>query len=308
MEAIVITNRVQEYCRCWPVAEVHRLRYQLSTEVTRQSTPMGKWAASALLLILSLAAAGMAEAAMYSGEVTSAPHLEFQRVRASELRLGMEADEVLYIMGERAPRTTFSEGDVQVFSFPAEPLPTKVVLKRNKVTSVSLDITRLDDARLPEFTRQALVGMSILRVRDLLGAPAELRHYELFQTKLDQLVFVRPNEPVISIFFVDDRVITKALGTSIPADIFGVVVPAAPDPSAPRSGMIRASIGASPNDMRVLFGAPDLVVEYSFNRQRAMHAIYHTQDHHALSAYFVGDALTEVTDVGMWSKEDASGG
>lgn len=306
MEAMV--NRMQECSRrCWLVGTAHRLRYQLSTQVTRQSTPIGKWVASGLLLILTLALAGMAEARP-TGGVASAPHLEFQPVRASRLHLGMEADEVLYIMGERARRTTLSEGDVQVFTFPAEPLPTKVVLKRNKVTSVSLDVARLDDARLPEFTRQALVGMSIVRVRELLGAPAELRHYELFETKLDQLIFARPNEPIASIFFVDDRVITKTLGTSIPADIFGVVVPAAPDLSSPRTGMGKAAIGTSTDEMRVLFGTPDLVVEYSFNHQRAIHALYHTQDRHTLSAYFVGDALTEITDVGMWSMEDTSGG
>ena len=267
-----------------------------------------KWVASGLLLILSLVLAGLTEAGdKHPGQV-AAPRLEFQAVHASRLRLGMDADEVLRVMGEGAQRNAFGEGDVQVFSFPAGPIPTKVVLERNKVTSVSLDIARLDDAHLPVFSRKALVGMNSMGVQSLLGAPTERRHYELFGTQLDQLVFKLPNEPVTSLFFVEDRLVNKTLGTSVPEDIFGVVVPAAPDPSARRTGMDGAVIGASTKDMQVLFGKPELVVEYSFNGQRAVHATYRTPDQHALNAYFVGDALTEITDVGVWSMKDVSGG
>jgi hypothetical protein len=61
-------------------------------------------------------------------------------------------------------------------------------------------------------------------------------------------------------------------------------------------------IGASASDMQAIFGEPKLVVGYSFNTQRATHTVYQTRDGHTLSVYFVGDALTEITDVGAWSR------
>jgi hypothetical protein len=147
-----------------------------------------------------------------------------------------------------------------------------------------------------------------MSVRDLLGAPSALRHYEFSGTKLDQLIFERPHEPVTSIFFVEDRVVTKSLGSSIPADIFDVVVPDAPDPGDCDEGINGAVIGASESDMLALFGKPEFKVEYRFNGQRAAHVIYRTRDRHTLGVHFVGGALIEMTDFGEWSMDDITGG
>jgi hypothetical protein len=236
------------------------------------------------------------------------PHVEFRSVHARGLRLGMTAADVVRIMGEPARTRTSVNGDVQMLEFPAEPIPTQVVLTGSKLSSVSLNVARIDSMRLPEFTQPALIGMSSLGVRNMLGAPTDTRHYGFFGIKLDQLIFERPDEPVVSIFFVADRVVKRTLGSAVPADIFVVVLPAPPDPATCRASRGRAVVGMTQPELQELFGPPKLQVDFSFNGQPAAHVLYQTRDHHTLSAYFIGGVLTEIEDVGTWSVDDISGG
>jgi hypothetical protein len=235
------------------------------------------------------------------------PHAEFRPVNASRLRLGMEAAEVVRIMGN-APRSNASpDAQSEALYYAAEPIPTRVVLTGRRVSSISLDIARLDDVRLPAFTRTALLGMSSRGVRDMLGAPADARHYEYFGIRLDQLIFERGLDPFVSVFFVGDRVVNKALGSAVPADIFRLILPAKPD-TAPRTAEDAAVIGASANDLEAMLGKVALQVIYRINGQPAAHALYETRDHHTLSVYFLGGVVTEITDVGIWSIDAAASG
>lgn len=236
------------------------------------------------------------------------PHVEFRPVHASRLHLGMAAAEVLRVMGDAPRSNTSPDTDVQVLNFPAEPIPTTVVLTGRKVSSISLDIAQLDNVRLPEFTRKALLGMSSEGVRYMLGVPTDARHYEYFGIQLNQLIFERAADPAASVFFVEDRVVSKRPGSAVPADIFRVVLPAPPDPAVRNAAEESPVVGASASDLQALFGTAKLQVDYSFNGQPAAHALYETRDHHTLSVYSVGGVLTEITDVGTWSIDDTSSG
>ena len=260
-----------------------------------------------LSLCIGLATLAHAKDASDSGALLP-PHAQYLPVRGSRIHLGMAAAEVLRVMGDGPQSNTSGDTDLQVLNFPAEPIPTKVVLTGGKVSSISLDIARLDNVRLPEFTRKALPGMSSEGVRFMLGAPTDARHYEYFGIKLDQLIFERADDPTASVFFVKDRVVTKTAGTAVPADIFRVVLPAPPDPAVSNTAEEGAVVGAPASDLQTLIGTPKLRVDYSFNGQPAAHALYQTRDHHTLSVYFVGGVLTEIEDSGTWSLDDISAG
>jgi hypothetical protein len=235
------------------------------------------------------------------------PQVEFRPLNASRLRLGMEAAEVVRIMGN-APRSDASaDSEAEALYYAAEPIPTRVVLTGRRVSSISLDIARLDDVRLPAFTRTALLGMSSQGVRDMLGVPTDTRHHEYFGIKLDELIFERGLDPAVSVFFVGDHVVNKALGPAVPEDIFRLILPTRPD-TAPRTAEDAAVIGASANDLEAMLGKPILQVIYGINGQPAAHALYETRDHHTLSVYFLGDVATEITDVGIWSIDAAPSG
>lgn len=260
-----------------------------------------------LSLCIGLATLAQAEDTRDSGALLP-PHAEYLPVRASRIHLGMAAAEVVRVMGDGPQSNTSRDTDVQVLNFPAEPIPTKVVLTGGKVSSISLDIPRLDNARLPEFTRKALPGMSSAGVRYMLGAPIDARHYEYFGIELDQLIFERADNPTASVFFVKDRVVTKTAGTAVPADIFRVVLPAPPDPAVSNTAEEGAVVGAPASDLQALIGIAKLRVDYSFNGQPAAHALYQIADHHTLSVYFVGGVVTEIEDLGTWSLDDISAG
>ena len=236
------------------------------------------------------------------------PHADFRPVRSSQLHLGMSAADVVHVMGDAQESTTFPDTDIRELTFTAETIPTKVVLTRDKVSSISLNVARLDEARLPAFARTALLGMSSMGVRDMLGDPCDIRHYEYYEVTLDQWIFECGDDPTISVFFVEDRVVTKTLGSAVPADIFRVVLPAPLGLAARSTAEDGAVPGASTSELQVLFGKPKLEVDYLFDGQPAAHALYQTRDHHTLSVYFLGGVLIEITDIGTWSIDDTPSG
>jgi hypothetical protein len=266
----------------------------------------------AMSLCIAFAALARATDPRDAGFIPLPPHVEFRSVHAAELRLGMTAADVVRIMGDAAETGTSLNGEVRMLDFRAEPIPTQVVIAQSKVSSISLNIARVDSLPLPAFAQPALVGMSSAGVRSLLGVPTDIRHYEFFGIRLEQLIFEHPNEAIISTFFVGDRVIKKTHGSAVPEDIFVVLLPAPPDsatcrPSG-RASWEHAVIGMTQGELQELFGPPKLEVDYTFNGQPAAHALYQTREAHTLSAYFVGGVLTEIGDAGTWSVDDTWGG
>jgi hypothetical protein len=68
------------------------------------------------------------------------PHVKFLPVNASRLRLGMQAAEVVRIMGTAPRSNVLPDTEVEALSYAAEPIPTRVVLTRNKVSGISVAI------------------------------------------------------------------------------------------------------------------------------------------------------------------------
>jgi hypothetical protein len=137
------------------------------------------------------------------------PHVDFVPVHASGLHLGMSPSEVARIMGNAVQNEADADVGVSVIDFPAEPITTKVTITDGKVSGVTLDIAKRDERRLPAFGRLAWPGMSSASVRYLLGTPRDVRTYRFFGIKLDELIFRRPSEPDVSVFFVADHVVAE---------------------------------------------------------------------------------------------------
>jgi hypothetical protein len=206
----------------------------------------------------------------------SPPHIDFVPVRASGLHLGMASSEVARIMGNAVQSRADVDVGVRVIDFPAEPIATKVTITDGKLSGVTLDIAGIDEHRLPSFSRLAWPGMSSVSVRYLLGTPSDVRTYTFFNVRLDELIFRRPSEPDLSVFFVADRVVAKQVGGDIPVDIFRVVLPSPPNASSEEEDEGSVLVGMKASDVKALYGATHLDVNYTVKGQPAERAIYET--------------------------------
>src|SRR6516225_6553082 len=160
-------------------------------------------------------------------------------------------------------------------------------LRHNKMTAPMV-IERAMDGGLHS---SAVVG--------LLGNPSETRHYTYFGIKVDQLIFMRPGEPEISTFFVENHLVAKGFGQGVPIDIFRIVLPSPSDTAAEDSDERSIGIGSTASSVKALYGAARLDVEYRFNGQPAEHAIYETQPGGSfVDVTFVDGVVTEFADIG----------
>lgn len=229
----------------------------------------------------------------------SSPRVDFVPVRAGGLHLGMTSSEVARIMGNAVQSKAEADVGVSMTEFPAEPIATKVTITDGKLSGVTLDIARIDEHRLPAFGRLARPGMSGASVRYLLGTPSDVRTYTFFSIKLDELIFRRPSEPDVSVFFVADRVVAEQVRGDIPVDIFRVALPSPPDTTSEEDDEGFILLGMKVSDVKSRYGAMYLDVNYTFNGQPAEHAIYETHSGGSFTEFtFVGGVLTEFADLG----------
>jgi hypothetical protein len=227
------------------------------------------------------------------------PHVDFVPVRAGGLHLGMARSEVARIMGSAVQSKADADVGVRVIDFPAGPIATKVTITDGKLSGVTLDIARIDEERLPAFSRLTWPGMSSASVRYLLGTPSDVRTYTFFNIRLDELIFRRPSEPDVSVFFVADRVIAEQVRSDIPVDIFRVVLPSPPDTTSDDEDEEFVLVGMKASDVKARYGAMYLDVNYTFNGQPAEHAIYETHSGGSFTEFtFVDGVLTEFADLG----------
>src|SRR5262249_59430182 len=71
------------------------------------------------------------------------PRVNFVATPASQLHLGMTADEVIRVMGKSARQTDFAIGTTQIRKFElADAFRGQVILRDGKVTRVTLDVFR----------------------------------------------------------------------------------------------------------------------------------------------------------------------
>ena len=145
--------------------------------------------------------------------------------------------------------------------------------------------------------------MASSAVRQALGEPGEINHHGFHGIKLDQWVYDRPGEGQVSLFFVNDRIIAKAVGRDVPQDIFEVHLPARPEPTG-TTAPAGPSIGMTMSDVGKLYGDQKLRVDYILNGQDASRMIIETRAKGSFLAFtFVGDHLIGFEDLGPLSDD-----
>ena len=232
----------------------------------------------------------------------SPPRVDHLGVRASALHWGMTAAEAARIMGIPAGVDSYSSDDfnVRVLDFADEPIPTKVTIVNDTVSGVALDVARINDHTLPSFSQAAWLGMSRATVLKALGtAKGELRH-RFFNMALDQLIFVRPGQPEVSVYLLDDRVIAKRVGRALPDDILRVVLPSPGDELAEDESEHIVRVGMTAAQGRALYGPPQFAVNSTFKGQPAEYAVFGIEAAKSFGRFtFIGGVLTEfsVSDV-----------
>jgi hypothetical protein len=195
---------------------------------------------------------------------------------------------------------------LRVLRYPAEPIVTVVTITDGRLSGVALDIAGIEDPKLPDFSREAWLGMSRNVVLQMLGAPVEDRLRDGYGMTVEQMIFERPHEPDVSIFLIDGRVITKKVGRSFPADILSFALPLAPHHGDneiydvvewPQERGVH--VGVEARELQALFGAPKLRVQYKFKGRPAEYAIYETSPGKSFGRFTLIDGvLTEFADGG----------
>jgi hypothetical protein len=108
----------------------------------------------------------------------AAPHVGLVITPASELSLGMTAQNMTRIMGKPAKEKDFVADGVESRTLEfSGAIPSKVILTGGRVSRVTLDTFRADKDDLPAFSRQAWLGMTSSAVRHMLGEPTNILHH-----------------------------------------------------------------------------------------------------------------------------------
>jgi putative flavoprotein involved in K+ transport len=191
------------------------------SSAARQWTRRAAMLASAAIVSLALTASHAAEAPL-------PPRVNFVSIPASQLHLGMTADDVIRVMGQAARETDATIGATQIRKLEfIDAIPGQVILSNGKVSHVRLDAFRMEKDALPSSIRQAWPGLASSAVRRALGEPLAVFHHIFFEIGVDQWIYASAGDDV-SVFFRDDRVIAKAVGRHAPADLFQVSLPSPP--------------------------------------------------------------------------------
>ena len=247
--------------------------------------------------IAAAAAVGLSIATSHASETTSPPTVDHVATPARQLDLGMTAGQVLRIMGEPTRTTAFSmDGRAQCKLEFAGAVPTRIILADGKISSVKLDVFRPDKTDLPAFGRAAWPGLAESTVQHMLGVPTEIRHYNLFGINVDQWIFARDGQADLSVFFRAGRVIARGRGHEVPGDLFRVELPSPPQVKGPT---LAPRLGMTTNDIEALYGAPHYRVDYVFNGQPSLRAVYEVRGSGTFTAVtFVDGVVTELEDLG----------
>ena len=117
--------------------------------------------------------------------------------------------------------------------------------------------------------------MAASAVRRALGEPAEVLHHTLFGINVDQWVYSRAGLADLSMFFRADRVVARAVGREVPADLFVVDLPSPPEAKS-EGPMSTPHLGLTASDMQEIYGEAKFRVDYVFNGQPASRVVFET--------------------------------
>jgi hypothetical protein len=250
--------------------------------------------------MLALAAiTGLLLTGGHAAEVPLPPRVNFVAMPASQLYLGMTADDVIRIMGKGAKETdvTIGTSEIRKLEF-TNAIPGQIILRDGKVARVTLEAFRMEKCALPSFIRPAWPGLASSAVRRSLGEPAAVIHHTFFGIGVDQWIFSRSGASDVSVFFRADRVIAKSVGRDVPADLFRVNLPIPPQ-AASEAPMREPRVGMTEREIRELYGPPRFRVDYVRNGEQASREVYESPSNETVVAFsFVDGVIVEFETLG----------
>jgi uncharacterized membrane protein YagU involved in acid resistance len=242
-------------------------------------------------MLVSAAIIGLSLTAGHAAEAPLPPRVNFVATPANRLQLGMTGDEVIRIMGKAAKETDFAIGSTQIRKLEfTDVIPGQVILSDERVSRVTLDPFRMEKAALPSFIRQAWPGLASSAVQRALGEPAAVRRLTFLGIEVAQWIYSRAGDGEVSVFFRADRVIAKAAGRDVPADLFGVDLPLPPradseDPiSEPRVGM-------TAHDIEERYGTAKVRIDYVSNGKLASREIHKSHSNGTFISFTFVDGI-----------------
>ena len=266
-----------------------------ATGATRRFARAARVALSAAAFALSISCASGSEPI----NPPAAPHVAFLATPASGLYPGMTAQEVTRVMGEAAKETRFVADGIESLRLEfSGAIPTEVTLSDGKVASVTIDVFRTNKGDLPAFSHKAWPGIASSAVRRMLGEPAEVLHHTFYGIDVDQWVYSHAGEACVSVYFRADRVIAKAIGRDVPANLLQVDLPL--PPKAESEGPLpTARVGMTASDVKALYGAVQFRIDYVFNGQPASRVVFELQGKRTCAGVtFVDGVVTGFEDLG----------
>jgi hypothetical protein len=266
-----------------------------ATGATRRFARAARVSLSAAAFALSISSASGSEPI----NPPAGPHVAFLATPANGLYPGMTAQEVTRVMGEAAKDRRFVADGIESLMLEfSGPIPTEVTLSDGKVASVTIDVFRTDKGDLPAFSHKAWPGMASSAVRRMLGEPAEVLHHTFDGIDVDQWVYSHAGEACVSVYFRADRVIARAIGRDVPADLVQVDLPS--PPKAESEGLLpTARVGMTASDVKALYGAVKFRTDYVFNGQPASRVVFETRGEGTFAGVtFVDGVVTGFEDLG----------
>jgi putative flavoprotein involved in K+ transport len=266
-----------------------------ATGATRRFARAARVALSATAFALSISSASGSEPI----NPPAAPYVAFLATAASGLYPGMAAQEVNRVMGEAAKEKRFVADGIEGLrlEFPGA-IPTEVTLSDGKVASVAIDVFRTDSGDLPAFSHKAWPGMASSAVRRMLGEPAEVLPHTFDGIHVDQWVYSYAGEACVSVYFRADRVIARAVGRDVPADLLQVDLPSPPKAES-EDPLPTARVGMTASDVKALYGAVRFSIDYVFNGQPASRVVFEPRGKGTYAGVtFVDGVVTGFEDLG----------
>jgi putative flavoprotein involved in K+ transport len=241
-----------------------------------------------------------------SVDIPEPPHIRLLATPVSKLHLGMSEQDVVRVVGKPAKQTSFIADGVETLTLTfSEPIPGRVTLSNGKVSRIMLDPFRAEKDILPSFVRQAWPGLAASAVRHVVGNPDSVRHHSFFGIDVDQWLFSRAGSADVSIFLRADRVIAKATGEDVPADLFRVDLPSLPEPKS-RRPKLTARVGMTTNELAQFDGPVEFRVDYIVNGQPGSRVVLAACGQRpSIEIGFIDGIVTELEDLGRLSGETA---
>ena len=257
-------------------------------------------------LLAPIAIIGLSLTVGQAAEAPLPPRVNLVPTLASQLRLGMMADEVIRVMGESARETNFAIGPTQIRKFElADAIRGQVILRDGKVTRVTLDVFRMEKDALSSSLRKAWPGLADSAVRRVLGEPTDVLHHTFFGINVDQWVFARAGEAAVSVLLRDGRVVARMVGRDIPQDLFRVDLPSKAG-SESEGQLPLPHLGMMASDIAKLCGPVKFRADYVVNGQGASRVVFEPLGKGTfVGVNFVDGIATELEDLGQLPDDPA---